>query len=56
MKKFAGVDYMGLDSLLTEEELAVRQAVRENPTHHCLLSKPVSNDVLVETVRSRLTE
>jgi len=29
MKKYAGVDFMGLDSLFTEEELAVRQAVRE---------------------------
>jgi glutaryl-CoA dehydrogenase len=29
MKKFSGVDFMGLDNLFSEEELAVRQAVRE---------------------------
>ena len=29
MKKFGGVDYMGIDGLFSEDELAVRDAVRE---------------------------
>ena len=41
MAPYRGVDYMHIDSLLTEEELLIRQTIREFVDHHV---KPVIRD------------